>query len=95
MFVSKNGLVKLTINVAPGYGLYHHAPGSIKGVLYLNQEDGYPGNDADAIILVDFPGYTGPPAFDGAPPTWVAVSKVKRQCETCKKCERIGFPLVC
>ena len=95
MFVSLHGLVKLTINVAPGYGLYHHAPGSIKGVLYPDQEAGYPGKDADAIILVDFPGYTGPPAFIGAPPTWVAVSKVKRQCETCQKCERIGFPLVC
>ena len=90
-------MVKLTLNLDPAHGLFNGARGNVVHVLYESGAYARAGAGPTAampVVIVDFPGYTGEPWFDGADRrTWVPVAPQERCCERCKSCSRRGVPL--
>jgi hypothetical protein len=89
-------MVKLTTNLLPEEGLFNNARGTIVDIIY--SLGGYSTNDKTVIptLIIDFPGYTGPPMSDddSVPRTWVPVSELELRCDKgC--CSRRGLPVVC
>jgi hypothetical protein len=84
-------LVLLSVNLLPELGLENNTRGGVKSILY--PPGGFNPQDTTQlpIIVVHFPGYTGPP-WDPSNPTWVPIVPVERRCEYgC--CSRRGLPL--
>ena len=84
-------LVLLTVNLLPELGLANNTRGIVKAILYPS--GGYDPLDTTQwpILVVEFPGYTGPP-WDPAHPTWVPIVSVEKRCDHgC--CSRRGLPL--
>ena len=96
-YFSKLGLVKLKKNIAPELGLCNNTRGTVQHILYqsgTNLDNKYKSVDQEAVVIVDFPDYVGPPLWEGAPSTWVAIPRIESRCER-NCCVRKGFPLVC
>ena len=84
-------LVLLTVNLLPELGLANNTRGIVKAIIYPS--GGYDPLDTTQcpILVVEFPGYTGPP-WDPAHPTWVPIVSVEKRCDHgC--CSRRGLPL--
>lgn len=77
-------------NIRPEWGLYNNAVGTIVDILFSNGESPND-NNLPSFILVDFPGYTGPP-FIETYPTIIPVAPVEVCCEH-KCCRRKQMPL--
>lgn len=85
--------VKLTCNLCPEWGLFNHARGIVRDIVY-------PGGVYDAkmtpTVWVQIGGYKGPSFFpddvDAQRAQWVPISAVKKLCAL-DCCSRIGLPL--
>ena len=90
LYVCKTARVNLTVNINVKFGLFNGAVGTVVDIVYPEGR-----SPADAgfpeFIVVDFPGYTGPPWIQDHP-TWVPVSVVDRRLD-CNCCKRAQMPL--
>ena len=94
LYVSKDSIVKLTINIAPELMLYNGSRGRVVDVIYEPSDNGYKKNGTqNAMIIVDFKEYVGPPLWAGAPKTWVAIDRSTLNCDS-HCCSQTGYPLM-
>ena len=102
--VSKDSIVKLTININPEYNLYNGSRGTVVDIVYDPDQDDLPEDNGlgyrssglqNAMLIVDFKEYSGPALWDGAPATWVAIQRVELCCDNDTRCcKRRGYPLM-
>ena len=83
--------VLLSVNLVPELGLANNTRGTVVDILYPS--GGYTPDDPTItpVVVVDFPGYTGP-IWEIGRPTCVPIHVVERRCDHgC--CSRTGIPL--
>ena len=91
LFICKNAKVMLSVNLCVQYGLFNGAMGTIKDILFGAGKG--PSNALPEVILVEFPGYTGPP-FLSENKKIVPITPVERRIDcTCHYCKRKQIPL--
>ena len=87
----RNAQVSLYKNINPYWGLYNGAVGIVKDIVYNANES--PNNgELPLYILIDFPQYSGPAAFDANIPTFVPITP--QEC-TCNRfcCTKFFIPI--
>ena len=90
LFISKNAKVMLSVNLCVQYGLFNGAMGIVRDILY--KDNTKPPGLPD-VVLVEFPGYTGPP-FIPDNPKLVPINPVERRMDcVCHCCKRKQIPL--
>lgn len=104
VYLSIDMMVKLTVNILPELGLYNNARGMVKDFYFVDAEGMIVPYDPEnkrqsPVVIVDFPGYTGPPISDAmaaaGKATWVPIVATERRCDSQQHCcYRIGIPLV-
>jgi hypothetical protein len=89
--LARGSLVCITgCNLRPEWQLFNNATGKVLDIVY--EENKNPnGHDLPKYILVEFPGYTGPP-FIQSNPKAVPIAPIRKSCEKgC--CSRLQIPL--
>ena len=91
LYLCKHAKVTLTVNLCVPYGLFNGSPGEVIDILYLNNNTLQ--KTLPDVVLVNFPGYSGPPFLDNYP-TVIPVVPVERKLDcSCGYCRRKQIPL--
>jgi hypothetical protein len=86
--------VSLQYNLYIAWNLFNGSEGTIKDIIYLgNRKPSVDGDSFPDFILVDFPGYSGPPVLDDNP-TVVPIIPIKVPFGCKCHCERTQIPLL-
>ena len=91
LYLCKNAKVTLSVNLCVPYGLFNGAQGVVQDIIYLKGK--MPSDGLPDVVLVKFPGYTGPP-FLCDHPKLIPLVPVERKIECfCNFCRRTQIPL--
>jgi hypothetical protein len=92
--VAISAFVRLTVNLVPEMNLFNGSRGTVIDWIYSEGTSPREG-DLPAILIVDFPAYTGPALmaqYPFAQRTWIPLAPMQLKCDTyC--CHREGFPI--
>ena len=88
LYLCRGASVMLNQNLLPAkYGLVNGSQGSVIDILYGENTERLP-----KCVIVDFPGYTGPPLFKDHP-TWVPIVPFTAKLEKSVNSRRTQLPL--
>ena len=90
LFLCKDAKISLTVNLDVEYGLFNRATGKVIDIIY---SEGQRPPNLPAVVMTEFPSYSGPP-FIADQPKVVPIVPVERRLDCfCMSCKRKQIPL--